>query len=592
LLLTLGFSSIGSDEYKRFLDNEKEFLKYEKNKTERFITYDQYGGHGFKVLYKPGPLIVFFGTSKILQRIESNCDVSEIINIQNIYKGRSIFVTGNYKNFSGVFFLIATFIMLYMGVKNFKINEKLKSILTKKNALFSIINRLIILDLYLVAVFISNYFLVKFKGITLSSAETNIFIFYCLYTIIFLNFFYMAGLLISTTLNSNKEFLAAILWILFIFTPEIYNLYLFNEAKIIPSNESVNINKFKTLMDTEKKIMVEVKKDENSDKEAIRRPLVLKYLKEGHKENFKKEGQFNAVVQKIIKKNERYSFIFPSTCYIFLTEEISTFGYSGYSDFMNYMIDIRDKFMKFYIHKRYEIRDSEIESFVKGEENVFKAQSRLPETFAAGVGLSLLYSLVLFLVSFIVLSGKLRVRKVIENPRLDLEDEEGEMYFILCENDTLKKEIFEFYEGDQNTICINNIKGRDFDFGLSLAKTIKYFCHLLGVEEARAIENLEIFGLYNIAGEKKTDENVKKIYCAVCFAKDVPLVVINDFIDRESRDFERKFLGIIEHAQEGEKTVIYLSNQIYYFDSPFTGDIKVNKFKKFKIEKPSSITIR
>ncbi|MCI0470971.1 MAG: hypothetical protein L0Y73_04875, partial [Candidatus Aminicenantes bacterium] len=123
-------------------------------------------------------------------------------------------------------------------------------------------------------------------------------------------------------------------------------------------------------------------------------------------------------------------------------------------------------------------------------------------------------------------------------------------------------------------------------------RAFDYFCRFQEVERERALENLEILGIKDITREPKSDESLRKIYCAVCFAGTSDKIVIKNFIDRESRDFERKFLDLIEHAQDGDKTVIYLSTQIYYFDSPFTGDIKVNKFKKFRIEKPSAITIR
>ena len=134
--------------------------------------------------------------------------------------------------------------------------------------------------------------------------------------------------------------------------------------------------------------------------------------------------------------------------------------------------------------------------------------------------------------------------------------------------------------------------GSDFDTGLSPAKTFKYFCRIKGVDTNRAAENLEILGIKDINRVKRSGETLKKIYCALWVAKDAATIIFNDFIDRESRDFERKFLDLIEHALEGEKTIIYLSTQIYYFDSPFTGDIKINKFKKFGIEKPSAITLR
>ena len=46
---------------------------------------------------------------------------------------------------------------------------------------------------------------------------------------------------------------------------------------------------------------------------------------------------------------------------------------------------LRNRFMQFYLKKRYESNDTVVESFVKNDENIFRARSRLPKTFWLGL---------------------------------------------------------------------------------------------------------------------------------------------------------------------------------------------------------------
>ena len=70
------YTSIGVNEYRRFMSNKENFLKFEKQKVEHYTNYQQYSGYGFRVFYGLSPTNVFFVNSTVFKDIESNIDIS------------------------------------------------------------------------------------------------------------------------------------------------------------------------------------------------------------------------------------------------------------------------------------------------------------------------------------------------------------------------------------------------------------------------------------------------------------------------------------------------------------------------------------
>ncbi|NIR12283.1 MAG: hypothetical protein GTN82_43330, partial [Candidatus Aminicenantes bacterium] len=93
--------------------------------------------------------------------------------------------------------------------------------------------------------------------------------------------------------------------------------------------------------------------------------------------------------------------------------------------------------------------------------------------------------------------------------------------------------LFNFFKQQQNTTCIDYIKGEEIDPGLNLRHTLEYFCQLLGTSLERALDYIKTMGIHDLNKTKKTPEAVKKIYFAACLASDKDIVVIKDFIKQE-----------------------------------------------------------
>jgi hypothetical protein len=103
---------------------------------------------------------------------------------------------------------------------------------------------------------------------------------------------------------------------------------------------------------------------------------------------------------------------------------------NNFIDFFDYIMNFRYRFMKFYFNKIYLSKNREIVPFVKGDENIFTAESRLPGNLGAGVGITGLYCLILFGVSLLVLHFKLN-RKIKDEDRVEFDLLE-ELEQVIC----------------------------------------------------------------------------------------------------------------------------------------------------------------
>jgi hypothetical protein len=99
----------------------------------------------------------------------------------------------------------------------------------------------------------------------------------------------------------------------------------------------------------------------------------------------------------------------PSTFYLSTANEISGKGYQNFIRFYQYIQNLKWKFIRFYIDKRYYSDSSKVESFIKGNENLFYSETFYPRCFLQGGQLTLLYIMGLFIVSYARFKGAMRL---------------------------------------------------------------------------------------------------------------------------------------------------------------------------------------
>ncbi|MCJ7524112.1 MAG: hypothetical protein MUP71_02690 [Candidatus Aminicenantes bacterium] len=393
----------GLNEYRQFHAEKKIFLKFEKERIKQIVNYAQYGVFGFRLLYEASPLNLFFVNSSVLQDVESNIDSLEAIKVESSFKGKKLFLTrGYFKDFAGIPFIFGSLFMLYLGhlalVSPAYLRFMTGRMALKKYYALTTAARLFWLNLFFVALGLGLFFLIQLGGVAFSGSEKTIFFLYLLFLVLLLDFFYLLGQLTSVLVRFRKVFFLwfFIVWFFCIFLlPEINRISVFNKARVLESAEKVNLEKFRTLMVLEKKFRDYLKVNPATPLEQIRqmqKKFAVQFINSSYLVNTGLETKYLRDVEKVIAGHERQSVLFPTTFYHFLTGEASGKGYYGYLDFMDYIMKLRNRFMHFYLEKRYEGNESTVESFVKNDENIFRARSRLPKTFWLGLLTTIFYS--------------------------------------------------------------------------------------------------------------------------------------------------------------------------------------------------------
>ncbi|MGE5343092.1 MAG: hypothetical protein ACM3SY_16585 [Candidatus Omnitrophota bacterium] len=598
IAITLYFDNIGITEYQNFLKSKEIFKQYEKNKIRNYLTYDQYGGYGFRLMFEPSPLIIFFEQSQLTRNLESNLNVLQIIPVYDNMKGRAIFNEGTYKDFGGCIYLFGSLFMLYMGIINFKNRRFVKLVITRKNILLSILIRIGLLNLLFIIIFALNYTYGVVHAIPFSADDTRLFVYFCLNTLFFLDFFYGVGLLCFSIFKASVV-PAAITWlILIIIIPEINLMYIHKKSETIPPTESLNLKKLELLMSAEKQIYNQIQKMKNKktpeELELISNALADRYWKKVYNVNEQAEREFNGTVLEIIEISEKRAIISPATFYQYLKKEISGKGYSGYKDFLNQVDSMGSEFFKFYINKRYIERSHQIEPFIKDDENIIKNNVRLPINFWPGFIISALYVLITLAISYAILQRELNDHHT-EAFEPNLNYKKGKMYIVWSENKNLKDMIFNFYKQTDRMTCIDDIRDEDLESDAGPKALFVYLCKLMGADRDEALKNMALMGITDFRNEPFAKEINKKIYCAVGLATQKDIFVLKDVVRYQSRDFENNVLELVDDKMQKNAIVIYLTEEIPQVNTPLSKHNLKDQFQKyygFEVADPFSYILR
>lgn len=600
LMASLYFSGNGVSDYQHIIESKKNFLDIEQKLVGRYVNYEQYGGYGFRIFFEPSPLIIFFKNSSILKDIESNVNTLENYKIYSISEGSPIFNEGYYKDASGVFFIFASLYVLLMGFKNFVGESYVKYVVSAKYKIYSVVSRLLIIITTFLFLMVSNYVYIRLCGIKFSQLENSILIRISLHTLLFLSFFYGIGLLISLLIKSRVKSVsvALIIWFTLVFViPELNRTDIINRSKSIPTREFLNLKKLETLMGMEREVEEKIQELKEQKKKEQVRPLqkqyARKYIDEIYEEIKGREIKYNKMNTSLINVQEQRSVLTPTSFYLHLAREASSKGYYGYEEFVNYNMEIREEFLKYYVKGRYFSKKPKIGvvSFVKNNENVFIASPIIPKSYWKGVVITALYALLFFVISFLILRRRLNRKKEIFKPDFEFE-ENGEMVYILCENEEYQEKIFNYYQEREDCICIDNVRGEDIDPGLSLNQTALYFCKLLNARVDRTFEHIEQLGIADIKTYPRTPEAIKKIYCATCMAVEKDIIVFKDFLNRESREFEVKFRQLLKDTMDMERNFIYIRTETPKIESEFNAPGSVDKYALIPMSDPREFIIR
>lgn len=400
----------GVMEYKKYEQERENFQLFEGKKIQLYIDYSQYGEYGFKIFYMPGPMYIFFNNTRVLGDIASNIDTMQIINVQQSFKGRNLFPKkGFLKDFSGVHFYFGSLFMLFLGASLFVSPGHIRLMLAKyplRKVFFSaVISRLLILDLLIILLQALAIGIPRLMHVPFHQGDIRGYLSFSLYILLFHNLFFFIGMLISIhfSLKRRVSLFLFVTWFFLVFViPEIEGLYVASATSLIPPNDSVNLRKMENMVDLERKVRESIAESMQAPaaEREKRRKEAFALMDLSYTENLTWERNLNDAVKSVVRRYKHSSMLIPTVYIHFLGGEVSSMGYAAYLSFIEYVMNLQNDFMVFYMKKRYRSRERNVEMFVKGDENVYFGKTDIPSGYWMSILIISLYSMIMLGGSF------------------------------------------------------------------------------------------------------------------------------------------------------------------------------------------------
>jgi hypothetical protein len=585
------FLQVGKTNHKEILESNETFQRQERQKSSRYLHYRQYGTFGIWLKFIPHANRILFCDS-IYDNLFCNVDATNVFNIYMPVKGRSVFANrSRFLTFSAMFLLLGVLGCLVYGMDTMVRKDYLKfisnAISREKAFWFTIKARLIILFMSTIVLYaISVLPLLVFDGINLFSTSLPV----LLVIILSFLFFFSIGCIIGLKESqfTRTMILGGVYFLSVILLPWLMCLYAELSTKDLPSLIEFDFRNFNVLMQEEEYLVKKhglPKSNEIPSEEALKdykkAMRKVKKILRNNEDSLKRQSLDK------IKNQQTIASLFPTLFYFSTCESSSSTGVNSYMDFHSYCQEKKEGFADFITENSFPEGDKplpeKVENFIKGDEDLYFSKPKLPYNFWLGVILTIIYSIVMLFIVY--RQHKKRQQIQVSKKGCRIEKQKYNPLFVLCENESVKDDIFNQYRDQSHTVCLEKINTNDFRFsGIKPLDLFRHLCRANGVHEKKAEDNLVLMGIRDLAGLPFSDEIIFKIYAAVLTASDFDLIVIDDFVKKESREFENYFFSLLLSLEKSGKKILYLSTQMQQTSVPFTEKIKIKGFKEFPLD--------
>ncbi|MCP5107834.1 MAG: hypothetical protein GY950_30885, partial [bacterium] len=360
--LSMYFIHYGADQYKDILENKDNFKKIEQSKAKYFKDIATLGEQGFRILFVPSQLNIFFHKSGAFSDLNANLDVGERLNLTASYKGQHMFREQGvmYADFYGLHILFGSLIAMIYGFLSFRYREYLKILggLRGFRKIYSHIMwaRFLLLGLYFIVVTVAGAGLALVHGISFSGSDF-------LYIAGYLGLWLLAVLVLfsaGTWIGSIKSNAAGIMvlavtWVfLFYISPLIVSQAADSITDKMKSIYQLEKEKWGVLMGFENRaIETEGRYKEEKAGSASERKLIESFWNREYKAMQAIEKKMEEEMRDKIKAYEGLTLISPTTFLSSVTCELSSKGFGSLVDFYKDVQDLKHQFCQFYKDKKF-----------------------------------------------------------------------------------------------------------------------------------------------------------------------------------------------------------------------------------------------
>lgn len=497
LLLIISLYSVhkGTQEYINTLSNAREFQENEEQIFESISNYIEYSARGVKVIFVPSASSIFMETPVMLLELAAKVNTMSALNIYNnckspvIFKGNSSFSF----RFSGIIQVLGNLVLLFMGFDTFNNKEFLKflcSSRSKKMIHFTlflagfiqvVFSLLLIWGCCLGLVFLEKVSMTPGDLISLSLSQVP--------ALAMLMFFFLIGSISGSLLHKKARYPAVLLvWFCCVsLYPGVINSIIETKTGCITSSYRVENKKLKIMNDFEKVYIRDRGSARNYTLEESRE-IIQKYLENEYKQIEAVDRQSMEEIESVIKIHNYWHLLMPTTAYRLACTEAGSRGYCNYLEYYNYLMKLREQFVRFWINRVYYNDPKILVSFVKSDENLFKSIGRIPAIYLESLVFTMIYNIILFLFSYFTFKRSLyhlTTREIARLERVNLEMDPGDLKTWTIKGYLFSRLLYTILSGQLTGSSQKIFKGKVNLGGLeiSLEKSNKEFLYICPVKD-------------------------------------------------------------------------------------------------------------
>jgi hypothetical protein len=568
LLIVLIFLSLfsvykGYHEYRATIKGVNEFQEIEDRKADGMVNYLDYSHIGVGSIFVPSPLMIFFSNDHEINGVVGRINSVGALEVNNNRKNIPIINNQSIFNlrFGNVIFIFFSMVSLYLGFElthNREILKFLGCMVTSARVYITIIGvRVSFLVICFLSVFGCIIGFTYLLSINLDAFISNGSIGYISSTVVMILFFFFSGAAIGH-IRSKFGGIAVLVWWLamtFFIPGAVHSLYIEKSHETTSSNR-VYLNTLNILDRFEKEAEKKFGKPSNSNKDIVDK-VIGGYLDNEFKQIESHEKQYYSEVAGIINNYNDLCLLTPVTFYQLTSSEVSSLGLSNYLKFYKYLRLMFRQFTLFWVDRVYYSDSKEVVNFVTGDENLFKAQSRLPDNFGLGILINLGYVVVLIILSFFLFRRSLYMVDKGISKRLgtfDIQLVPGKIKALYVESGDLKDVLYAVLSGKLREIRKNGLSSEIHfnDVQISDTETAIDFLYIPGRSEIPGDTKVKNLVLYSMLGMSKSDK------------KDILLrPEIVEIKDKRFMELEKgeEFAALLALSY-GQKRDVYLINDI------------------------------
>ena len=587
-----------SQEYQVFMEKSKEFQANEALAFKKMANYSMISGLGINILFSPSSSGGFFTHPPLMSELSANINTIVTLDIKNNSQGKSLFKSSSIfqMTFSSILLLLGTLASLFIGINAFCDKAYLKSQCSTYHEKFifgyTLLSQFILIIACFLLILIITLCHAAIQGIFKTVIDYSGMLAFTAVFLINAAFFFLIGVIISFTSSlRTKIAVLLIIWIIFSWLiPIAFHSLITNEANTITSQYKVYNDKL-TVVENFEKGVLEKEGQFDKTKLDIFRKLAEEYWNNDFKQIEAKDGQFEGQIARVIQKYYNYFMLTPTTFYYASTEALSSRGYNNFINFSDYVWDMRRKFVRFWIDRVYYHDPKELVSFIKEDENIFKARAQLPENFASGILLNLIYVIILLGISYFLferyyhISGNKEPVKT-NNPIISIPKGQIKTLWVTKNAVGFCERLYNLLSGKFYTYHKNEppiqLKIEDVDYTENRVKADFYYvCHPDKLPEDMKVKDFINFNIWQ-RNFSKAEETETRAHI---------------FSNPGIETIKNKYIGKLNKEQKGEvmlSVLPYYRHKIYLVDTVTEGMslafiIRLNEIMKDWVDRGAAV---